>query len=256
MQETTAILVEQQRFGTWTSIVLRSLPLTSAKPGQYLALRCTRAGSFDPLIRQPVFVVATEPIQGTITLLLNVSHPAYAFISGLPVGATVDIMGPLGKGWQVDETVRTLALVGTTNAAPELFSLAHHATRDGVAVTVLLGGPSRDDAPPPFLLPAAAEYNVAQSKAFASAAIALLDDQLLRWADMVAIALPHEYLTKIAQRINNVRIRWSRGFAQVAILPPLACCVGVCGVCTVETRHTERLACVDGPVFDLRDLVR
>jgi dihydroorotate dehydrogenase electron transfer subunit len=207
-------------------------------------------------MRQPVFVVSADPTHETVTLLLNISHPAYAFLSNLPVGATVDVLGPLGKGWQIDEKVRTLALIGTADTAPALFSLAHNATSKGVAVTVLLGVLSRDDAPPPFLLPAAAEYNVAQSKAFASAAISLLDDQLLRWADMLAIALPHEYWAKVAQRVNNVRIRWSRGFAQVAVLPPLACFAGVCGVCSVETQHTVRLACIDGPVFDLQDLVR
>ncbi len=256
MQETNAIVEEQQRFGTWTSIVLRSSTLASAKPGQYIAVRCAQPNSYDPLGRQPIFVATTDSAQGTATVLLDTQHSASSFLTGLSSGAVIDVLGPLGKGWQIDEAVRTLALVGTTENAPSLFSLAHFAVERGLAVTVLLGGRNRDDAPPPFLLPAAAEYNVVQSKAFASAAIALLDDQLLRWADTLAIALPYEYWAKVAQRVSSVRIRWSRGFAQVAVLPPLACCVGVCGACTVETRHKEQLACVEGPVFDLRDLVR
>ncbi|PLS78405.1 MAG: hypothetical protein CYG59_18835 [Chloroflexi bacterium] len=256
MQEVRAVLLEQQSFGPWRSVTLGAAALAAAQPGQYLALHWTGTGSFDPLLRQPLFVTTTDSRAGTCELLVEATSPALGFLGNAAPGTTLDVLGPLGKGWQLAADVRTLAVLGTAATAPALFGLAHHAIARGVAVTVLLGTASRDEAPPPFLLPAAAEYNVAQSKAFASAAIALLDDHALRWADMLAAALPHPYWAKLAQRVSDVRIRWSRGFAQVAVLPPLPCCVGVCGVCAVETRHASRLACVDGPVFDLRDLVR
>ncbi len=260
MQAVRAVLLERRRHGAWESVRLAVPALALAQPGQYLALRCAPHDSFDPLTRRPAFITTVDPGAGTCTLLVAADDPACRYLMTQPPGSTIDVLGPLGKGWQVDSTIRTVALVGVAAAAPPLFALAHAMVARGAAVTVLIGAPSREVAPPPFLLPPAAEYNVAQSKAFAAAAVALLDDNLLRWADMLAIALPREYWAKVAQRVNQVRIRWSREFAQAAVLDPvdcsLACCVGVCGVCQVETRHSTRLACVDGPIFDLRDLVR
>ena len=105
-------------------------------------------------------------------------------------------------------------------------------------------------------MPPAAEYNIAASRASEAAALSLLDDALLRWADMLGVALPLPFWSRVARRVGDARIQWSRGFAQVAVLPPLACGVGVCGACGVETLRGPRLACVDGPIFDLRALVR
>lgn len=260
MDERTVRLGAQQRYGSWQRVEVQGAAVARGQPGQYLAVRCATAGSFDPLLRRPVYIAATDAAASSATLLLGADDPAVPFMAGLREGATLDVLGPLGKGWQLDPAVRTLALVGTAATAAPLFALAHAAVGRGVAVTLLLGALSRDDAPPPFLLPAAAEYNIAQSRAAESAAIALLDDTLLRWADMLAIALPQPYWSKLAQRVTQVRIRWSHGFAQVAALQPqtdlLACCTGVCGVCGVETRRAPRLACVDGPVFDLQELTR
>lgn len=256
MQELSPILIEHQRHGAWTWVTLGSSVLVAAHPGQFLALRCAVPGSYDPLIRQPLFITATDSAADTCSLLVEQSDPAFPFLTDQPRSAALDILGPLGKGWQIDAATRTIALIGVAEQAAPLFALAHYAVAGGLAVSLILGATDHEAAPPPLLLPAAAEYNIALSKVPAAAALKLLDDTVLRWADMLAIALPHEYWSAVAQRVNAVRIRWGREFTQVAVLPPLACCVGVCGACGVETRHGQRLACVHGPIFDLRELAR
>lgn len=264
MIEPTTIVLEQQQFGDWASLTLglaqRTSALATARPGQFVALRCTTAGSYDPLIRRPLFIAATDAQAGTCQLLVARTDPAFAFVSALSRGAHLDVLGPLGQGWTIDGAARMLALLGTATHAAALFALAHGAVGRGLSVSVLLGTDETLSAPEPFLLPAAAEYNVAVGTSADSAALSLLDEQVLRWADQVAVALPQTQLSAVAQRVRNVRLQWSRGFAQAALLHPddsgLACCVGVCGVCAIETRQAARLACIDGPIFDLRDLVR
>ena len=256
LQQTSAILLDQQRYGAWTWLTLGAAALAAAQPGQFLALRCAVPGRYDPLIRRPLFIAATDASAGTCSVLLDESDSALPFLEQQARGRTLDVLGPLGKGWRIEPTARTLALLGTALDAAPLFALAHAAVARGIAVSLIVGAPDRAAAPPPLLLPAAAEYTIAPSKVPAAAALKLLDDNMLRWADLLAIALPYEYWSAVAQRVNAVRIRWSREFAQVAVLPPLPCCVGVCGACGVETRPGQRLACVDGPIFDLRELVR
>lgn len=271
MQESTAILLDQQRFERWTSFTLGSAQLAAAQPGQYVALRCAPAGSYDPLLRQPLFVATTDPRANTSTLLVSDLDPAYDFLNMQVRGATLNLLGPLGRGWNVGASVRTLALIGTPAHASALFALAHSCVARGLSVTLALGDTGDDAAtanaepqpligPPPFLLPAAAEYNVAQGDDPAEAALSLLDDTLLRWADLLAIALPVELLPRVAQRVRAVRLQWNRDFAQVALLSTqehqLACYVGICGACSIDGRQGRKLVCSEGPVFDLRDLVR
>ena len=43
-------------------------------------------------------------------------------------------------------------------------------------------------------------------------------------------------------------------FAQALVAPPMACGVGACQGCGVDTAHGMKLACADGPVFDLLEL--
>jgi dihydroorotate dehydrogenase electron transfer subunit len=263
MQESRAMLLDQQRFERWASFTVGAAQLAAAQPGQFVGLRCTPANSYDPLLRQPLFVVAADPRAKTCTLLASDLDPAYDFLNRQPRGTVLDLIGPLGRGWNLAATVRTLALIGTAAQAPALFALAHSAIARGLAVALSIVAAADGEAiaaPPPFLLPAAAEYHIVQDDDLAQAGLALLDDTLLRWADLLAIALPAELLPEVAQRVRQVRLQWNRDFAQVALLGTarhqIACCVGVCGVCGIEARHGRKLLCSDGPIFDLRDLVR
>ncbi len=255
MLEHAAILLDQRRFGQWHWLTLQAAPLAAARPGQFGALRCAPADSYDPLLRQPLFIAATDPHVGTFNLLVETAASMSTFLTSQPAGAALNMLGPLGQGWQIASDVRALALVGTLSFASALFGLAHYATTRGLAVSMLLGSSNEDEAPPPFLLSEAVEYNVAHASDPVAAALDLLDEETLRWADLLAIALPLDTLSAVAERVRRVRLQWRRGFAQVALLPFLACCVGVCGVCMVDLHHAKRLACIDGPIFDLRDLV-
>lgn len=79
-----------------------------------------------------------------------------------------------------------------------------------------------------------------------------LDTDALTWADALFVA-GAPALVADAQR----RVRESGRRLPATALPhvPLACGVGACYGCSVETRRGERrLACVDGPAFPLRDL--
>lgn len=291
MQEYRATLAEHQRFDRWNRWTLHAPALAGIKPGQYAALRVATPGSYDSLVPVPVWAAAADTQRGTITILAAQDDPAAAFLARQPAGGTLNLLAPLGRGWQLPPSARTLAIVGTHAHAGALFGLAQHAVARGLAVSLVLGVDDPQAAPPPFLLPADAEYNVAQgtknkeqgtgkgSKAAkkrnkeqnadlitnaqsaiqhpaAAAALHHLSDDTLRWADVLAVALPLDLLPTVAQRMRNTRLNWTDNMAQALVLPPPVCHVGVCGVCAVPTRQGYQLACVDGPVFDLKKLAR
>lgn len=255
MQQSFATLIERQEFDGWLWLAVGSVVLAGAKPGQYIAVRCAPPGSVDPLLRRALWIASVDRQAGVARFLIHRDDPAAAYLAQLAPGMQIDLLGPLGNGWTIAATTRSIVAVGMSAHAAALWPLAHDAIGRGHAVTVLLGADDRQPAPPPFLLPPAAEYRVAHGDDSAAAALGLLDDPVLRWADMIATALPIAQLATMTQQVRRVRLQWPAGFAQSVSTLPLACCVGVCGVCAVTTRHGPRLACSDGPVLDLRELV-
>jgi dihydroorotate dehydrogenase electron transfer subunit len=225
--------------------------LSAARAGQFLMLRCAHAGAADPFLRRACYVSAVDRSRGSLALLLW--HGALArYISNLPPGATVDAIGLLGQPFVLEANTRTLLLIGSGWGTSALLLLAHEATRRGCAVTLVATG---DAVPPPFLLPPEVEYHALPALFGNDQQPAGFDLQRgIAWADQVCAAVGAAHVGPLAEAVRGARFRWGRGFAQAALDAPVACGMGVCTSCAIETRRGWQLTCVDGP-FDLRDLL-
>ena len=236
----------------------------SVRAGQYLLVRCAEEGSYDPLLRRVLFVAAAEPALGQVGLLYAPNERGLAWLARGRSGDVLDVVGPLGRPFAIDERTRTLLLLGAGAGLPALLLLARESSAKGRAVTLLLGAADTAVLPPPFLLPGEVEY-----QSFAGSQIADFRLQIdpgnnksaiynlqsaISWADQVCAALPSDQLPALRDAIRGVKFRWERGFASVLLEGPIVCGVGACGVCAVEMRKGTRMLCSDGPGFDLRDL--
>lgn len=256
----------------------------SARAGQSLLVRCAEPGSSDPLLRRGLWVAAAEERLGQIGLLYAPDERGLAWLAHRRPGEQLDALGLFGAPFALDRRTRTLLLVGQGPGLAALLLLARQHIARGGAVALLASADTAALLPPPFLLPADVEYQSvigravdllappasthdeprttkARSRAAKTpaaptpeAAPALAGRDLLTWADQICVALPPEQLAPLAEALRTVKYRWERGFASALLEVPLVCGLGACGVCAVETRKGQRLACVDGPVFDLRDL--
>ena len=258
----------------------------AVQAGQYLLVRCAEQGSYDPLLRRPLFIAAAEPALGQIGLLYEPSERGLVWLARGRAGDTLDVIGPLGRPFALDVRTRNLLLVGSGPGLAALLLLARVGAARG-AVTLIAGADDADQLPPPFLLPGEVEYQTTVGSATellagqSSQAVAEEDKETRRqgsksklkrdtvtpsprhpvtpspiaWADQVFAALPHEQLLLLRESIVRVKYRWERGFAGALLEGPIVCGVGACGVCAVELRRGARLLCADGPVFDLRDVV-
>ena len=255
-----------------------------AQAGQYLLVRCAEQGSYDPLLRRPLFIAAAEPALGQIGLLYEPSERGLVWLSRGRAGDTLDVIGPLGRPFALDGRTRNLLLVGSGPGLAALLLLARAGATRG-AVTLIAGADDSERLPPPFLLPGEVEYQTivgAATELLAAQplrAVAQADKETRRqgerskikrdsgsqspnlpislpiaWADQIFAALPSEQLLALRESIGRVKYRWERGFAGALLDGPLVCGVGACGVCAVDMRRRMRLLCADGPVFDLRDV--
>jgi dihydroorotate dehydrogenase electron transfer subunit len=249
----------------------------SARAGQYLLVRCSEVGSYDPLLRRALFVAAAEPALGQIALLYEPADHGLVWLSRGRAGDTLDVIGALGHPFALDARTRNLLLLGAGPGLAALLMLAREVAGRGGAVTLLAGAQNADSLPPPFLLPGEIEYQTTIGPAIdllgsaadqppatgdqrspkakrppANAQSSALSP--IAWADQVCAALPHDQLLLLRDTIQHLKYRWERGFASALLDGPIVCGVGACGVCAIETRKGWRMLCADGPVFDLRDV--
>lgn len=265
MVQQRQLIVAEQRDVTpdlrW--LTLEAPELTrSVRAGQYLLVRCAEAGSYDPLLRRPLFVAATEPALGQIALLYAPNERGLAWLARTRAGDTLDVLGPCGRGFTLEPRTRTLLLIGAGPGLAALLLLARLAAAQQVAVTLLAGAANAELLPPAYLLPGEVEYQtfvpwqlsdfIAPGGTAATSSYNL--PAAIAWADQVAVALPNAAAPALAQLIRTTKFRWERGFASALLEGPLICGVGACGVCGIELRKGMRMLCSDGPVFDLRDL--
>lgn len=165
----------------------------------------------------------------------------------LRAGDRVDVLGAVGRGFQVEEASRNILLVAAGSSEPDpdlgpLLPLVDRALAAGRSVTLAYAAPTAEQAYPIALLPPAIEV----VRAIETRLIDLLSDAIA-WADQVFICGPIDFSAQLAGRIQAIRFPAPRGFAQALHCVELICGVGACGAC----RKQAKLACVDGPVFEL-----
>src|SRR5688572_15079811 len=148
-------------------------------------------------------------------------------------GTDLQLRGPLGKGFQLPPGARFVALAAFDEAScSRLLALLEPALAQRAAVVLLTDHP-------PEGLPAAVEISPLSALA-----------ETLRWADMLALDMTRAVLPTVLGHIRDTS--YSRE-GQVLIHTPIPCAgMGECGACAIRLRTGHRLACKEGPVFDLK----
>ena len=205
-----------------------------------------------PLQPAPGQYLLAQPQDGSgealPTVLFSGGAAADGFLAAPPLpmtwrpGSGLRLRGPLGKGFSLPEGVRRACLLALDVTPSRLLPLAIQAFK-GQAEAALLCDPRSIDLAGQRL-PTALEVDGLEAL-----------PALLKWADFLAIDLPAARLPQLRQLLG---IRAGEGLpcaAQVLAFTPMPCAGAAdCGACAVKGRRGWRLACKDGPVFDLNDL--
>ena len=221
----------------------------AAQPGQYGMVRCCDALATDPLLRRPFFIHTTQREQ--CSLLVAARGRGSAWLARQPEQATLDIMGPLGHGWEVPPTARNLLLIGEGALLASLTLLAQTAIEQELTVTLLCQFASAAEIYPPTLLSPEIEYHVTTSDSGAKPLVELVGDYLA-WADTVFCAISLSTAQTLYQRYERLR---HKHIAQCLVTHSFACASGVCLTCSINTRSGSKLVCRDGPAFALGEVV-
>lgn len=209
-------------FSAWLTCPAKAIP----SAGQY-ALATDPGDAFQPL-SMPLF-----PVRISGEGFLGASPYQVAWVPG----TALEIRGPLGRGFKLPPTARNVALVGLGETIARLRPLIPNALDQEVAVALFT------DAPLPQLPSAVEAYPLSALP------------ELLTWADFIAIDLPITALPELRARLGlGAQARLSFP-GQALIQAPMPCGgMAKCGVCAVPARRGWKLACEDGPVFQLDEI--
>jgi len=224
--------------------------------GQFVQILTRMDGSHDPLLRRPYSVYGVDPETETMRLLVRPYGRGSAWLAERQVGQTLDILGPLGNAFDISPRARNLLMVaGGVGAAP-LVMLSEQALARGLSVTYLMGGMTAEALLAPSLVPAAVEYVVATddgSRGHRGFVTDLVPDYL-SWADQIFACGPEAMFLSLRGVVTKHRVG-GKPSVQVSVERGMACGLGACLGCVVETKRGMRTSCVDGPIYDMDEVV-
>jgi len=166
-------------------------------------------------------------------------------------GLPLTLRGPLGSGFHLRANTHRLALAAVEASPARLLPLIGPVLAHPEGSAILFRDLDQTD---PILsqsspalpagLPAAVEvYPLSEL------------DQALTWADFLAIDMPLSCLPSLRGRLNLQPHERIACPSQVLLTVAMPCGgAAECGVCAVHTRAGWKLACREGPVFDLNEL--
>ena len=92
----------------------------AAQPGQFVHARV--APVMDPLLRRPFSIHRVYPERGELELLYRVVGRGTELMSRMTAGDSLDLMGPLGNGFHLDNSFNhALIVAGGMGSAPVFF---------------------------------------------------------------------------------------------------------------------------------------
>jgi dihydroorotate dehydrogenase electron transfer subunit len=228
----------------------------AVRAGEFVDVLCRAGGSFDPLLRRPYSLARVDRREETFTILVRPYGRGSEWLVRQPAGTDVDVLGPLGNRFDVPPKATNMLMVaGGVGAAP-LVMLADAALAQGKSVTYLMGGMTEEALLPVSVLPGEVEYVVATddgSRGHHGFVTDLVLDYL-SWADEIYACGP-EPMFQSLRRVILAHRMGKRPRVQVSVERTMACGLGACLGCVVETRSGMQASCVEGPVYDMDEVV-
>jgi len=215
-------------------------------PGCFLHIRCGE----ERLLRRPISICSWEGER--IRIVFEVRGEGTAWLAARTVGETVDVLGPLGRGFRLQPGDRPLLVAGGIGSPPML-SCAEF-TGGGAEAVLGFREASRAILVEDFqktcrAVSLASDDGSLGTKGFVDA---LVRDRLSKPHTFTAVLAcgPKPMLRAVARVAEQFGVP-----CQVSLEERMGCGVGACLVCACKTADgAYRHVCKDGPVFEASEV--
>jgi dihydroorotate dehydrogenase electron transfer subunit len=220
----------------------------TSQPGQFVIVRCGK----ELTLRRPLSI--HQIASGQVLFFFKVIGKGTAWLSLCRKGEKLDILGPLGNGFYVKPTSKKLLLVaGGIGIAPLTF-LAQQALAQEKSVTLLLGAHTKDELYPQKLLPSEIKTTITTEDGSYGEEGKVTDilSRYVNWADQIYACGPLAMYKTIA----GERQQWQdKKTVHISLEIRMGCGIGACFSCSIKTKNGMKQVCLDGPVFDLDEVI-
>ena len=274
MRLVSAELVDSRQIlpGQWIQSFHAPELAAGARAGQFVHVR---TGDYSGLVlRRPFSINTADAATGTVTIHFRTVGRGTEWLTRARPGDRLDMLGPLGRPFEVDPRSRHLLLIAGGLGMAGIRMLADEAVRDDRQVVILFGAQAATHVYPSSLLPDEVEYVVATDDGSLGyhGFVTELVAEYEAWADQAFACGPHPMLKRLAalaasrrERMGVAKLGRKRGggkadpagaaaarrkaFLQVSMEQTMGCAVGACLGCTVIGVDGPLRVCREGPVF-------
>jgi hypothetical protein len=243
MQETQAIIERVRRINA----DYQHLELAVAdsvgklKPGQSLLVSLNE--TWQPYLREqwwPVNVMNNK---------LVIERPANLRYDP---GQVVNVLGPVGQPYRFRRSLRNVLLIAYDSTPTALLMTIPWLLGNQISVTMVLLGSARDydtqHLPPEVEIIRGDDEMNWQNRVMT-----------VGWADQVFVVVSqngeHENFTNFWHLFNDLRADIPKNYLFGVFQPILPCGMGACHACMLKMQQGMKLACVEGPSFDLTQVM-
>ncbi len=231
-------------------------------PGQFVNIKVN--DEFIPLLRKPFSVCRRDAKNGWFEVLWKIVGKGTEVMSRLQSGEQVNVLGPLGHGFTISKDLELAILIGGGLGVAPLPFLCVELLKAGKKVEVFLGAKSAHE------LAFVDEFLQMGVEVFITTEDASVGEQGLITELLIERLKQKSRPGKVTffscgpTGFLNSMIRVSENFniaGQMAIETMMGCGFGICVGCPVRVRDPQpgerlyKLTCVDGPVFDAREVI-
>ena len=234
----------------WHLVLEAGRMASMIRPGQFLHIKCGHSR----MLRRPISIcewMGDEP-EDLVSVVFEVRGDGTAWLSRRKPGDRLDVLGPLGNGFDVQRKGKYL-LVGGGIGVPPMLGCAQYAPG---RCTAILGFRSGDRVMlEEQFRSVCSQVQVATddgSYGFHGYVDALVRRELEgdRGYDAVLACGPRPMLRNVARAAEDFGVR-----CLVSMEERMGCGVGACLVCACDMADGSRKhVCKDGPVFDAREV--
>ena len=212
----------------------------AAQPGQFVQISVPADAGF---LRRPLGIAEVSRTEGWIRLIYRQVGRGTQGLASAETGTTVSVLGPLGRGFHTG-LKHPLLVGGGMGLTPLLFFAAAHSN-----ASVLMGGRTREEVfwEEIYRPHVRACFVTTDDGSYGTQGfVTTLLPELLKDGDYdgVAVCGPPVMMERVAMIANEYGIP-----CEVSLEKRMACGLGACLSCAVDTRSGRRKVCKDGPVF-------
>lgn len=238
MQENAVILSNVEIAKDIWKMEIETGLVKNAKPGQFIEI--TVPGFY---LRRPISI--SEIKENSLVIIYKVLGEGTDKMTTLKAGELLDIFGPLGHGFPIED-IDAVLLVGGGVGVPPLYETAKQYLKKGTKVDVVLGFNDKSQV----------FYETEFKELGCSVSIATMDGSYGTKGTALDAIKENEITTDFISSCGPLPMlraldsAYSKGY--ISLEARMACGLGACMGCVVKDKDGNSLrVCKDGPVFEV-----